>query len=451
MSFWFFSDDGIDTFDDLAGPPPNLQPPLTQPDSAILNTRDANTLHDFFDHFDTTQQFHFPNPSLHFPHSEHDNGIDSLDFGWPPPRFEGSWSEPQTGTGVLNRNPSFSNAPPQTTMSYDSDVIQGAAFLAQSTSGSANVGAPIFHLPQSLDHPGLIDSSGSRPTSNGGHPGMSMGNSGGLQRPHASLSRHSSSYHDNNNALLTDAYQHAHSLERQEQRPSSHIPGMTFGSDPNFHVKGFMAPPGQISEEVIINGMERTVNYGLHPDTSAENTRPSSPVDSRPGTKPRKGSDPSKATNGMKETEKDTVVISKPRKRLKSQVKIEDSPSDDIDSPPPKQTNGKAGAKRRRASSTHEASSKRSRGQSVSAKTKPNLSEEQKRQNHIASEQKRRHVIGRGFEEMDELVPELRGANHSKSGKLEIAAKFLADLVEGNKLLRSKLAEAGINGFMDSP
>lgn len=451
-SFWLVathSNRNIDTFDDLAGPPPNIRPPPSQPASTILDARDSNNLNVFFEHFDSSEQPQYPTPSLRFSQGEQNPGQGALGFAWPPPTFEGSWSQPRTNAGMLIANHGYSNTLVPTPISYDSDVIQGAAFLAHSAAGNTEFGVPIFDVSDIFDHQELGESSRSPPGSTGGQAQIGVAAGVMMQRPHASLSRHSSSYHEDT-VLVHDPYQRASQFSRFEQEPPPHVPGMTFGSDPHFHMQGFMAPPGQPTEEAVINGLARTVDYSLHPASSAENTRPSSPVSSRPVPKPKNCSEPSNMVDNKRhDAEEDVGAVSRPRKRRKSHIKEEINAIEEIEALPQKQRKGKAGAKRRRTSPAQEAPLKRSRAHSMT-KNKPNLSEEQKRQNHIASEQKRRLMIGQGFEEMDELVPELKGANHSKSVKLEIAARFLTDLIEGNSFLRDKLAEAGVNGYNSS-
>ncbi|OBT43891.1 hypothetical protein VE00_05347 [Pseudogymnoascus sp. WSF 3629] len=70
-----------------------------------------------------------------------------------------------------------------------------------------------------------------------------------------------------------------------------------------------------------------------------------------------------------------------------------------------------------------------------------NLTEDQKRENHIKSEQKRRTLIKEGFEDLNELVPELRGGGFSKSAVLIMAADWLEELVRRNEGLRGMVAE----------
>jgi hypothetical protein len=72
-----------------------------------------------------------------------------------------------------------------------------------------------------------------------------------------------------------------------------------------------------------------------------------------------------------------------------------------------------------------------------------NLSEEQKRSNHILSEQKRRNLIKRGFDDLHDLVPEIRNGGLSKSGVLTEAANFLQLLIDDNKRYSKLLGADG--------
>ena len=64
--------------------------------------------------------------------------------------------------------------------------------------------------------------------------------------------------------------------------------------------------------------------------------------------------------------------------------------------------------------------------------TRENLTEEQKRSNHILSEQKRRNLIKRGFDDLHDLVPEIRNGGLSKSSILVAAADFLDKIIQEN-------------------
>ncbi|KEQ69742.1 hypothetical protein M436DRAFT_25843, partial [Aureobasidium namibiae CBS 147.97] len=53
------------------------------------------------------------------------------------------------------------------------------------------------------------------------------------------------------------------------------------------------------------------------------------------------------------------------------------------------------------------------------------LTEDQKRSNHIRSEQKRRNIIKQGYEDLNELVPNLKTGGFSKSAVLTETTRFL--------------------------
>lgn len=67
------------------------------------------------------------------------------------------------------------------------------------------------------------------------------------------------------------------------------------------------------------------------------------------------------------------------------------------------------------------------------------LTDEQKRFNHINSEQKRRTAIREGYEDLCELVPSLNGRSFSRSAMIIMAAEWLGQLLEGNKILAAQL------------
>ncbi|KAG9575800.1 hypothetical protein KCV01_g17684, partial [Aureobasidium melanogenum] len=77
-----------------------------------------------------------------------------------------------------------------------------------------------------------------------------------------------------------------------------------------------------------------------------------------------------------------------------------------------------------------------------------NLTEDQKRSNHIRSEQKRRNIIKQGYEDLNELVPNLKTGGFSKSAVLTETTRFLEEIFLGNNsvetYLRNLAAEKGI-------
>ncbi|KAF2624206.1 hypothetical protein BU25DRAFT_413765 [Macroventuria anomochaeta] len=91
--------------------------------------------------------------------------------------------------------------------------------------------------------------------------------------------------------------------------------------------------------------------------------------------------------------------------------------------------------------------SKKKRASAAAQKLqRENLSEEQKRSNHILSEQKRRNLIKRGFDDLHDLVPEIRNGGLSKSSVLMEAANFLDKLIADNKELLKLMNGADVSG-----
>lgn len=197
----------------------------------------------------------------------------------------------------------------------------------------------------------------------------------------------------------------------------------TFGTDNSFsNPTGFTAPHNETEEQVtrrLMRDMEHTQAFiptlqhtpdtkppvPASPTTSDSTTSPSSDDDDQP-TKKRK-----KSTQIKKESIRKTAPggrVSKPKK-----------PS--------------------------EADSKKKRISAAAQKLqRENLSEEQKRNNHILSEQKRRNLIKRGFDDLHDLVPEIRNGGLSKSSVLMEAANFLDKLIQdNNELARLISGEVG--------
>ncbi|KAL1954051.1 hypothetical protein VTO42DRAFT_1785 [Malbranchea cinnamomea] len=219
---------------------------------------------------------------------------------------------------------------------------------------------------------------------------------------------------------------------------------LRWGSDAGFSGdKGYQAPPDQPTLEERTSDLLQQMDC-LESQSSAAPTRASSPVrkpSDRSQTEWNSSNDftPSKTSSPSDDT-LTTDENARPAKRRKSKVK---SKEDD------KQLEaalGKGGShpvrpasKDRRFSSSDDPPRR--------SKTNPNkpprenLTEEQKRANHILSEQRRRNLIKQGFEELCNIVPQLRGGGYSKSTMLVQAANWLQEILQGNELLKSQLAE----------
>lgn len=196
----------------------------------------------------------------------------------------------------------------------------------------------------------------------------------------------------------------------------------TFGTDNSFsNPSGFSAPHNETEEQVtqrLMRDMQHTQAFiPVAPHTTdAKPPPPTSDADSS-------DSSPSSDSDQPTKKRKKSIQVKKENIRKTSQgTRI---------SKPKKQSPAEADSKKKRASAA------------AQKLQRENLSEEQKRSNHILSEQKRRNLIKRGFDDLHDLVPEIRNGGLSKSSVLTEAANFLDKLIADNmELLRVVNGEA---------
>lgn len=230
---------------------------------------------------------------------------------------------------------------------------------------------------------------------------------------------------------------------RPPQSTTKRTEEVRWGSDVSFGRDNFTPRSHKETSEAL--EQERLTYMGcLEVNKSAANTRPSSPVQNAlrsplklktrspitavkedpdgPAKKRRK----SKANNEYAELDDSALrrAASDRRKAPKA------SPSIEPASPTGADRNGK-----RKKSSGKAAASKAAR---------ENLSEEQKRENHIKSEQKRRTLIKQGFEDMESLIPGMKGGGFSKATMLTMATEWLESMKEGNRQLKEQLVSMGL-------
>lgn len=177
----------------------------------------------------------------------------------------------------------------------------------------------------------------------------------------------------------------------------------TFGTDDSFNLAGYAATHGPEPVEHVVRHALRVV-------------RP-------PGAK--------------------GIANTGPIKELSDDEQSDDATSDDDDDDQPakKRRKSKAtmesarkparGGKHRKGSIADD-SSKKKRTAASQKIQRENLTEEQKRSNHILSEQKRRNLIKRGFDDLHDLVPEIRNGGLSKSSVLMEAGNFLEKIIQDN-------------------
>lgn len=193
------------------------------------------------------------------------------------------------------------------------------------------------------------------------------------------------------------------------------------------------------------------------------------------------------------ESDEDEFEESQPRKRRKSQMELEDdaeySPPGHVKVPVPKRgakatrapavdgsddddyeevtPSTRTSTKRRKSSTNARPSFGSSQSGSPSAMTSPtgkpvssskkkrrgsqprqNLTEDEKRRNHILSEKTRRDLIKVQYDQLDSLVPALKGGKSglSRSDVLKEIVAYVESVVDGNKKIESKLGKVATPG-----
>lgn len=219
---------------------------------------------------------------------------------------------------------------------------------------------------------------------------------------------------------------------RERQASLAHARGdILWGSDSNFVPAQAFVPPSHERKQVAalelshIKAVEEAF-YETNKNLETPSSRSSSPSLPNQRTKSGHGDDGS-----------DPRPVKRRKSNFQAELDGDDSPASAKDlrkQKPLKQD--------RSTSPTSKSNQKRRKSGTGNATTKPareNLTEEQKRENHIKSEQKRRTLIREGFEDLNNLVPGLRGGGFSKSAVLIMSADWLEGLLRGNEVLRQRL------------
>ena len=431
------ADPPVDSFDTSSSNFPFPSPAAPAPGPSLLDDNESKLLDSFFDGVNSDNlDYDFFNNAP--------DGSEGI-FGWDeiPPAFMGTTSSfgqqpvigshgvPETNFRDLN---SQMNAGPSIPPSTSADVLAAATLLQNGSTGRAHSMSDAVLFSQDMHIP---------PTN--GHIRPQSISQYQPPRPHAGMQeRHSG------DDFMRDTYYRDMVFGSQpdralQRRASSHQKvDIRWGSDAGFgSPQGFVAPADQeklaASERSHLQSVENAFTIVSQMPSSAENTRPSSPVN--PIAHPR--------TKSIGQNDEDDPD-SRPRKRRKSQYQKEE---DDDDNDSPLSATPKQGGKKRRpakkgsndsSAPQSEMSHKRRKSAAANAAaaakaTRENLTEDQKRENHIKSEQKRRTLIREGFEDLGELVPGLKGGGFSKSAVLIMAADWLEELIQGNAVLRDRL------------
>ena len=391
---------------------PFEQAPALPPGPSLLDDNESNMLDNFFT---TMNANSFTNDFWIRAQQSKSLG---LNFDWSdelPPTFEGSTtslSQPSFQQHGLNKSGLMAGS------AAGPDIYAAASMLYQGGMNGSELGSALAQQAfsgQALPINGNPIRRGSQPAP------VAQASSSSPSRPQIPTGYHTSE-------MLFDVRDPI----PVDQHPSRKSRSLHWGSDISFMDQGYIAPPDQPDEET------RTRELLNHLDcfepTSAANTRAPSPEH-------MSGTNTQRADYHALEAEDS----SQPRKRQR--VIKEDQLSDEDEMKLlSRKSRTPSNAKARRASTD---TSRKVRIQPGSKTARENLSEEQKRTNHILSEQKRRNLIRQGFDDLCSLVPGLRSGGFSKSAMLTQAADWLEDLLRGNEILQSQLADMkSINGLV---
>ncbi|KAI4738457.1 hypothetical protein E4T50_11071 [Aureobasidium sp. EXF-12298] len=258
----------------------------------------------------------------------------------------------------------------------------------------------------------------------------------------------------------TNSHSHPHSHTSSSHQSST--PMFHFGTDNNFRQSGYAAPYQDLEASTIqhVEFARNMVHSSNDAMSSVENSVPHTPDLTRgvhnyyPGSMQALASLADQTSTGESDQPKnkkrrkskrgddndfDTSITS-PAFRVNNSSPDGDNTIADSDDDDREDNMPKPSIKRRRASSG--ANSK------LGSIARKNLTEDQKRSNHIRSEQKRRNIIKQGYEDLNELVPNLKTGGFSKSAVLTETTRFLEEIHHGNNsmeaYLRSLAAEKGV-------
>jgi len=355
----------------------------------------------------------------------------SSSFGQQPQ----TWSHGLPDTNYSDMSPPARSAPP-VPPSTSADVLAAATVLRNgSNPRSRSVASEALFPPRNAPIP---------PATSQARP-ESMSRYAPTQSSAAAQER-SGSGDDMRDPFATDMFFGSQSeLSRRHRQASlAHANvDIQWGSDSSFNnAQPFVPPSNQRKEVAALERSRVKAVTDAFLETrqmldSAETTRPSSPTPAHTSTGHQR-------TGSIGQVEEDEDFS--PRKRRKSN--FQDERDEHEPSPLSATTHNQVNRKPRitkheSPTPSSEPNQKRRKSGAASATTakvtRENLTEEQKRENHIRSEQKRRTLIREGFEDLNQLVPGLRGGGFSKSAVLIMSAEWLENLLQGNEMLRQRL------------
>lgn len=214
-----------------------------------------------------------------------------------------------------------------------------------------------------------------------------------------------------------------HMYEHEIERPNLKR-SYTFGTDDSFNnPAGFSGPQGTETTEQVTRRLMRDMRHAQvrFGKTDPNGTPDPSERAHQPQSLPAEQSEEEQSQDFSSDEEEDVKPSNKRRKSRPGKDGLQ---------------KGARNGKSRKTSAADESSKKKRASAAAQKLQRENLTEEQKRSNHILSEQKRRNLIKRGFDDLHDLVPEIRSGGLSKSSVLTEAANFLENIIMDNNKFR---------------
>jgi hypothetical protein len=398
---------------------------------SLLTDVESQSIADFFTN---TDPFHLSDPSLFPPATDSKDSVDDF-ASW------GHFVTPATVHGVSTTIPDQAHLhngffndhtytqphPPLNHLGNTHDDLQAASTLYHNSQSSyTNTNATTAANNNNRSHSFHGAPSSDRPPSANGAPNLDSNGKPMILTPHGPINEQLAALIPNHNQegtldaqfaaqwVGTNAIQmYNHELERPNLKRS-----YAFGTDESFNnPAGFSASLAQESTDQ----MTRNFMHAIRPSQSSSRTIEEGPEHGRlPNAHSAELSDDEQSEEATSDEDEDDKPSKKRRKSNPGKDSLRKAAK-----------NGKS----RKAAAADE-SSRRKRASAAQKLQRENLTEEQKRSNHILSEQKRRNLIKRGFDDLHDLVPEIRNGGLSKSSVLTEAANFLEKMIEDNKTFK---------------
>ncbi|KAF9698080.1 hypothetical protein EKO04_003381 [Ascochyta lentis] len=411
--------------------------PLDNHGQSLLSDMENQSLADFFSN---TDPFHLPDPQPFA--SNPDTKLASNDFAdWSfitPATVHGVSAtipdQAQLHHGFLNDNMFAPHTHHMDHMATTHDDLQAASTLFNNSQHS-----PYTTHPSHSFHDMASSSSNPRPDRhsipNNTHVARPMvATSQGLLNEHlaALLPNHGAAGTLDAQLAAQWARSDAHRRHEAEFGPVLHAPSLkrtyTFGTDDSFSNPAGFSAPHQETEEQVTRRLMRDMRH-------SQTFIPDIPNPNIPETTAQTRSTPAEDESEDESEETSSADDDQPAKKRKKSMQIK---KENIRKTALGTRVGKA-----KKSSTAEDNKKKRASAAAQKLQRENLSEAQKRSNHILSEQKRRNLIKRGFDDLHDLVPEIRNGGLSKSSVLTEAANFLDKLIEDNESLLKHMTANG--------